>query len=149
MSTCFQVLTWQCFLLSSAPSPPTDVEAVQTTLSGPTEISWSPPVDDGVIVTGYRIYYTLGGERMNISVVAGETQHSLDLDGALPDGGELYINTESANLPSHLMNVTVDCKYVIVSKLCKPHARMHIKFMGYINCIFISMTEVYTCIYNA
>ena len=79
-------------------------------------------------------------------MAAGETQHSLDLDGALPDGGELSIRTESANLPSHLVNVTVDCKYVIVSKLCMPNARLHIKFMGYIICIFIRMTKVYICI---
>ena len=66
-------------------------------------------------MTGYRIYYTLGGERMNVTVAAGETQHSLDLDDALPDGGELYIRTESAMLPSHLVNVTVQSKHVIVS----------------------------------
>ena len=98
------------------------------TSSGPILVSWSAPLDDddtsGVIVTGYRIYYTLGGERMNISVAAGETQHSLDLDGALPDGGELSIRTESANLPSHLMNVTVDCKHVIVSNASMPCVHM-------------------------
>ena len=118
--------------------------------TGPILISWSAPLDDndtsGVIVTGYRIYYTLGGERKNISVAAGETQHSLDLGGDLPDGGELSIRTESANLPSHLVNVTVQSKHVIVSNASMPNARMHIKFMGYIICIFISMTEVYTCI---
>ena len=100
------------------------------TPTGPINIFWSPPVDVGVIVTGYRIYYTLDGDRMNRSVAAGETQHSLDLDGDLPDGGELSIRTESANLPSHLVNVTVDCKHVIVplnaSMPCMcPHACMH------------------------
>lgn len=95
------------FLFFAAANSPTNVQAVQTPDS--IVISWSPPDAGGATVTGYRIYYTLDDEMMNVSVGTNETQYSLDLGsgGTSYDDEQFFIHTVSMQLPSGRVNVTV------------------------------------------
>ena len=96
-------------LVSTPPAanPPAAVMANLNVTSGLVLISWSPPAAGGAEVTGYRIYYSLEGSTRNEPVASNESQFVLDLKGASLDNMTISIRTESAKLPSELINVNV------------------------------------------
>ena len=67
-------------------------------------ISWSAPAAGGAEVTGYSIYYNSGGMLQNVIVDAAVYQYEL-LDTL--DNMMVYIRSESVQLPSELVNVSV------------------------------------------
>ena len=93
------------FLSRQASSPPLNVQATQSSSSGPVEVSWSPPSDGANIITGYRIYYGNGQSLL----VSSYYVTSMIVPNNLPDVGEtVSIHSESTQrLPSKLVNVTV------------------------------------------
>lgn len=84
----------------AAANPPTTLAAFQNGTTGSILISWTSPIAGGAMVTGYRIYYTLGGVLMNVHVPSTELLLQLDLGGALPDNNAVFARAESAQLPS-------------------------------------------------
>ena len=97
-------------LISTPPAanPPAAVMANLNVTSGLVLISWSPPAAGGAEVTGYRIYYSLEGSTRNEPVASNESQFVLDLKGTSLDNiMAISIRTESAKLPSELININV------------------------------------------
>ena len=96
------MIKFSCF--SSASAPPLNVQATQSSSSGPVEVSWSPPSDRANIITGYRIYY---GNGKSLLIPSYYVTSMIIPDNA-PDVGEtVSIHSESTQLPSELVNVTV------------------------------------------
>ena len=80
-----------------------DVQATQSSSSGPVEVSWSPPSDKTNIITGYRIYYN-NGENTSVQSVA--TSIGLQINGNYI-GQSMSIRSEADQLYSELVNVSV------------------------------------------
>ena len=85
--------------------PPVNVRATQSSFSSaPMEVRWSPPTDQGAFkITGYRIFY---GSGQNISVSKIATSIGLEVNESY-DGQTVFIRSESDQLYSELVNVTV------------------------------------------
>ena len=98
------ILCDHSFCLFSASSPPLNVQATQSSSSALVEVSWSPPTDGANIITGYRIYFSNG---KSLLVYSYYVTSIIILDNP-PDVGEtVSIHSESTQLPSELVNVTV------------------------------------------
>ena len=95
---------YNCFIIVIP--PPVDVRATQSSSSAPVEVSWSPPSDQGAYnITGYRIFY---GSGQNVSVVI--TSVSLRVNESY-DGQVFFLRSESSQIHSELINVTVGKLY--------------------------------------
>ena len=85
--------------------PPVNIQATQSSSSAPVEVSWSPPSDQGVFnITGYRIFYGSGQNVSIPSVVI--TSVSLNVNEGY-DGKTVFLRSESGQICSELINVTV------------------------------------------
>ena len=90
---------------SPASAPPVNVVATQSTSPTSVKISWSPPSDGDDIITGYRIFYGSGQSLLVplyyvTSIVIHENPPGV--------GQTVSIRSESTQLPSKLINVTVN-----------------------------------------
>ena len=83
--------------------PPVDVRATQSGSSAPVEVSWSPPTEGDVNITGYRMFY---GNGENVSVPIDITSVGLRVDRNYR-GETVFLRSESDQLYSELVNVTV------------------------------------------
>jgi hypothetical protein len=84
--------------------PPVDIQATQSSSFAPLEISWSPPIEGDVNVTGYRIFY---GSGENVSEPTAIASVGLIVDRNYV-GGIVFLRSESYNgLYSELVNITV------------------------------------------
>ena len=83
--------------------PPVDVRAIQSSSSAPVEVSWSPPTEENVNITGYRMFYS-NGENVSVPVVI--TSVGLRVDRNYSDE-MVFLRSESDRLYSELVNVTV------------------------------------------
>ena len=92
--------------LVPAADPPTAVMARLDATSENVLVSLTPPVG-GATVTGYRIYYSVGGSQSNELFLSTENQLVLDLRGDTLDEMMISIRAESAQLPSELVTVNV------------------------------------------
>ena len=88
--------------LSTAPPPPVNVVATQST-SGSVEISWNPPLDEPSDITGYRIFY---GDGMNLSVYPIVNSVGWRVN-ATYQGQSVSIRSESGGIISELVRVSV------------------------------------------
>lgn len=86
-------------------APPLDVQATrQTSISAPTEISWSPPSSNEDNITGYTIFF---GSGENISLPSLVTSVSLISDETVI-GQNISIRSEAAQQPpSEIITVTI------------------------------------------
>jgi hypothetical protein len=86
--------------------PPVHVQATQSSPSAPVEVSWSPPSTQGAFkITEYRIFYASGQNVSIPSVLI--TSVSFRVNGRYYDGQTIAIRSESSQLFSELVNVTV------------------------------------------
>ena len=92
-------------LFSPASSPPVNVVATQSTSPTSVKISWSPPSDGDDIITGYRIFYGSGQSRL---VPLYYVTSTVILENPPGVGQTVSIRSESTQLPSELINVTVN-----------------------------------------
>ena len=83
--------------------PPVDVQATQSSSSAPLEISWSPPIEGDVNVTGYRIFYGSGETVLEPTAI---TSVGLIVNQNYVDG-IVFLRSESNGLYSELVNITV------------------------------------------
>ena len=90
------------FLFGAVIAPPINIQATQSSSSAPVEVSWSPPPEGDVDITGYRIFY---GSGENISVPTVITSVGLRVHHY--SGEIVFLHSESDQLYSDLINVTV------------------------------------------
>ena len=83
--------------------PPIDVRATQSGSSAPVEVSWSPPSDGDVKITGYRIFFR---NEQNLSVPRGATYIGIRVMGSY-DNESVFLRSEADGLFSELINATV------------------------------------------
>ena len=87
--------------------PPLNVRAIQSSPYAPVEVSWSPPTHQGEFsITGYRLFYG-HRETAYVSVPTAATSIGLRVEGGLHDCQMVFIHSESDDLSSELVNVTV------------------------------------------
>ena len=80
-----------------------NVVATQSSSSAPVEVSWSPPSDTSPAIIGYRIFY---GSGQTVLVPSYVTRIMLNfIESSQVDS--VSIRSESAQLPSELISVTV------------------------------------------
>ena len=80
------------------------VVATQSSSSAPVEVSWSPPSDDDPAISGYRIFYGNNGQSLFVpSYVTRVVLNFVDSSQI----GSVSVRSESTQLPSELINVTV------------------------------------------
>ena len=91
-----------CSILAVVPAPPFNVRATQAMATAPVEISWSPPSNQ-TDITGYRIFYNNGD---NVFVPSVTVSAGLMIKGNLV-GQSISIRTETKQLPSDIVNVTI------------------------------------------
>ena len=82
---------------------PVDVRATQSSSSATVEVSWSPPTEGDVNITGYRIFYS-NGENVSVPVVITSVGLRVDRNYS---GKIVFLRSESDQLYSELVNVTV------------------------------------------
>ena len=82
---------------------PVDVRATQSSPSAPVEVSWSPPTEGDVNITGYRMFYS-NGENVSVPVVITSVGLRVDRNYR---GETVFLRSESDRLYSELVNVTV------------------------------------------
>ena len=94
-------IMYMLFIIASP--PPLNVQATQSSFSAPVEVSWSPPSDGVIAITGYRIFY---GSGQNVSVPSVITSIGL-IVGESYDGQIVSLRSEADQLYSELINITV------------------------------------------
>ena len=95
--------SYNCFNLYTVVPPPVDAQATQSTSSAPVEVSWSPPTEGDVNITGYRVFYS-NGENVLVPVVITSVGLRVDRNYS---GEIVFLRSESGRLYSELVNVTV------------------------------------------
>ena len=98
-STIFKEL----LLLYVALPPPVDVQATQSSSSAPVEVSWSPPTDGDINITGYRIFF---GSGQNMSVSRGATSVGIRVMRSY-DNESVFLRSEADGLFSELTKASV------------------------------------------
>ena len=69
------------------------------------EVTWSPPSDGGISITGYRIFHASG---QNFLVPSYVTSVTLNLVESTSEVGQsVSVRSESMQLPSELISVRV------------------------------------------
>ena len=82
-----------------------DVRATQSNSSATVEVSWSPPSDGAINITGYRIFY---GSGQNISVPVVATSIGIRVNGSYHNNNQsVFLRSEADQLYSELVNVAV------------------------------------------
>lgn len=88
----------------AASAPPVNVVATQSTSPTSVSISWDLPSNGDSIITGYRVFY---GSGQSLSVPSYYVT-SIAIPENPPGVGQMVsIRSESTQLPSELINVTV------------------------------------------
>ena len=98
-STMFKEL----LLLYVALPSPVDVRATQSSSSAPVEVSWSPPTDGDINITGYRIFF---GSGQNMSVSRGATSVGIRVMRSY-DNESVFLRSEADGLFSELTKASV------------------------------------------
>ena len=80
-----------------------NIVATHSSSSAPVEVSWGPPSDTAPSIIGYRIYYGGGQSVLAPSYVTRIVLNFIESSQV----GSVSIRSESAQLPSELINVTV------------------------------------------
>ena len=81
------------------------VVATQSSSSASVEVSWSPPSADTPAISGYRIFY--GNNGQSLFVPSYVTRVVLNFVDSSQQVGSVSVRSESNQLPSELINVTV------------------------------------------
>ena len=82
-----------------------DVRAIQSSSLATVEVSWSPPSDGAINITGYRIFY---GSGQNISVPVVATSIGIRVNGSYHNNSQsVFLLSEADQLYSELVNVAV------------------------------------------
>ena len=83
--------------------PPVDVRATQSSSSAPVEVSWSPPSEGDVHITGYRVFY---GNGQNISVPTIAISIGIKMR-KFNNNQSVFLRSEAGQLFSELISVLV------------------------------------------
>ena len=82
---------------------PTDVRATQSSPSAPVEVSWSPPTEGDIGITGYRIFY---GNGQNVSIPPVALSIGIRTNESC-DNQSVFLRSEAGQLFSELISILV------------------------------------------
>ena len=90
--------------LAPVVTPPTHVQASQSSSSAPVEVSWSPPSGGADAITGYRIFYGSGENILMPSKIITSVGLIVNKNAV---GQTISIRSEADQLTSESINASV------------------------------------------
>ena len=96
------------FIIVPVVAPPLNLQASQSSVTAPVEVSWSPPSGGAATITGYRIFY---GNQENVSVAPIFTGVALNFNKDVV-GQMVSIHSEADQLASELVTTSINGKLI-------------------------------------